>query len=115
MLIFIVLGALIGAGGVIFALQNNVAITVGFFAWQLHGSLALILIMTMAMGVLFSLLITIPEVIRDNFRFRELKKQNAILADDIAKQKAEIAELRKKTAPAASPSADSSAIPNQIP
>ena len=100
MLIFLIIGALVGAAGVIFALQNIVPITVTFFSWQLHGSLALVLILSMAIGVLVSLLITIPEVVRDSIRFRDLKKQNAKLQEELAQQKAALADLQKKSVPA---------------
>jgi len=49
---------------VIFALQNAVPITVSFLIWKFESSLALILLITIALGVLMSLLVSIPSKIK---------------------------------------------------
>jgi lipopolysaccharide assembly protein A len=49
---------------VIFALQNAIPVTVTFFIWQFEGSLALVLMLTFALGVLVSLLVSIPAMLK---------------------------------------------------
>jgi putative membrane protein len=49
---------------VIFALQNPIPVGVTFFIWKFEGSLALVLILTFALGVLVTLLISIPAIVR---------------------------------------------------
>ena len=49
---------------VIFALQNPIPVGVTFLLWKFEGSLALVLISTFALGVLVSLLISIPAILK---------------------------------------------------
>ena len=92
----LILGIVLGAVSVVFALQNVAVITVTFFTWQLDGSLALILLATMLMGVLITLLLILPESIRSHFRYRSLQKENRKLEEDLRKQK-ELTVFAKKT------------------
>jgi lipopolysaccharide assembly protein A len=85
MLFFLIIGLLLGAVAVIFALQNITTISVTFFTWQVDGSLALILMLAIVAGVLISILVSIPEVIRTHMRISGLKKQNKKLEDEIAR------------------------------
>lgn len=87
MMLPLLFGILLGAVSVIFALQNITVITVNFFYWQIEGSLALILILTGAMGVLAALLIVLPETVRGYFRYRKLKRENERLEEELRKQK----------------------------
>ena len=48
----------------IFALQNAIPVSVTFLVWKFEGSLALVLLLTFALGVLVSLLISIPAILR---------------------------------------------------
>ena len=96
MIFSLTLGIILGAVSVIFALQNTAIITVKFFAWQLEGSLALILLLTVSMGVIISLLMVLPESIKNYFRYRSLKNANAKLEETLRKQK-ELTIFAKKT------------------
>jgi lipopolysaccharide assembly protein A len=87
MIIFFIIGLLIGIAAVIFALQNVEVITVTFFSWELTGSLALILMLAIGAGLLVSALLILPESIKNHFRYRSLKKENAKLAEELRKQK----------------------------
>ena len=49
---------------VIFALQNPIPVSVAFFGWEFEGSLALVLLLTFALGVLVSFLISIPAILK---------------------------------------------------
>ncbi len=82
MLFFLILGLLIGAITVVFALQNVVTIGVTFLAWQINGSLALILLLAVLSGVLICALVSIPEMIKTYVEFVELKKKNKQLEDE---------------------------------
>ena len=78
MLLLLILGLLIGALSVVFALQNIAVITVTFLAWQVTGSLAVILLVAMVAGMIMSILVSIPEVIKDQ---RKVKVLEARLAE----------------------------------
>ncbi|GAB4116034.1 MAG: hypothetical protein Kow00103_11360 [Candidatus Caldatribacteriota bacterium] len=49
---------------VVFALQNAIPITVSFIIWNFKSSLALVLLITLALGILMSLLVSIPSMIK---------------------------------------------------
>ncbi len=72
---------------VVFALQNVSAVTVAFFQWQFEGSLAMVLLLAIASGILVCLLLVLPGSIQTTFRFRRLRKDNEKLAEELKKQK----------------------------
>ena len=98
MLFPLILGIILGALSVTFALQNIAVITVSFFHWQLSGSLSLILLLAVLMGVLITLLIILPESIRNYFKYKNLQHENKKLADDLQKQKELTFFAKKATA-----------------
>ena len=82
MVLFLVLALAISILAGIFALQNSVPITVSFLLWEFEGSLALVLLCTFALGVVVSLLVSAPAMIRkrlavanQNRRINELEKR----------------------------------------
>ena len=85
MIISLILGVILGAVLVIFVLQNVAVVTVSFFTWQLTGSLAVVLLATVVSGVVITLLILLPSLIRDDFRLAALKKQKKEADDELAR------------------------------
>ena len=94
MQIFIIIALVIAVIAVIFALQNLAAVTVSFFIWSIHGSLALVLLVTLAVGVLISLLASLPGLFRGKWITSSQKKKLAALEAErtMYRQKAEEAE-----------------------
>lgn len=87
MIIFFILGLILGAFAVVFALQNVTTITITFFAWEMTGSLAILIIMAILSGILITLLIILPESVNNYFKNRKLKKEIAKLEEQLRKQK----------------------------
>ena len=87
MIILFIIGLLLGAVSVIFALQNIDIVTVTFFSWHLTGSLALILLLTIAAGILVTILLILPGSVTNYFRYKKLEKENKKLIEDLRKQK----------------------------
>jgi putative membrane protein len=75
-MIFLLIGLILGALAVIFALQNITMISVTFLAWQLEGSLAVILLLAVTTGVLIGVMVALPGAIRSWFHISSLRKQN---------------------------------------
>ncbi len=98
MIILFILGLLLGALAVFFALQNVAVITVNFLYWQLTGSLALILSLAIVSGILIAFLLLLPESISGYFKYKSLKKENKKLEEDLQKQK-ELTVFAKQTPP----------------
>jgi uncharacterized integral membrane protein len=84
MIIFLIIGILVGAITVIFALQNINEATVSFLAWDLTGSLALIIILSVVAGLLISTLFALPGILKSHLQIVNLKKQVKKLEDDLA-------------------------------
>jgi uncharacterized integral membrane protein len=80
MFILFIIGIIIGACTIVFALQNIVPVSVVFLGWHFDGSLALILIIAALAGAVMTVLFTVPETIVNHFRFRELQQKNSKLA-----------------------------------
>ena len=98
MLFFLVIGILLGALSVVFALQNVIPVTISFFTWHLSGSLSVILLASVLAGVLICTFFTIPEVVATHFRFRRLTKENKKTEDELAHHKAMLNEANAKLA-----------------
>lgn len=98
MQIFIILALLISIVAVVFALQNTAVVTVSFLLWSFEGSLALVLLGTLLVGVLISLLASTPGLVRGKWNTsRERKKLTTLVTErDSYKMKAEQAEKEVK-------------------
>jgi uncharacterized integral membrane protein len=72
--LFLIFALVIAVLAVIFALQNAMPIAVSFFAWRYEGSLALVLLLTLGLGVIISLLVSVPTMIRKRIIISSQKK-----------------------------------------
>lgn len=70
----LLLGFLLGAAAIVFALQNTAIVALTFLGWQFESSLALLILIALAAGVILSLLVAIPSAVRDSFRIMKQKK-----------------------------------------
>ncbi len=96
MFIFLILGLILGALIIIFALQNITTVTGVFLTWQFQGSLALILVLAVASGILLCLFLSLPEVLRKRFLISKLKKKTNILEGELTDKKIEVEEEKLK-------------------
>jgi uncharacterized integral membrane protein len=87
MIIFLIVGIILGGISVVFVLQNTTAITVTFFVWHITASLALVLISSIVAGIIITLLLLLPESIGNHFKFKNLEKENKKLTDELRRQK----------------------------
>ncbi|MFZ2556203.1 MAG: LapA family protein [Minisyncoccia bacterium] len=87
MIIFLILGVLLGAVSVMFVFQNITPVTISFLMWQMNGSLATVLFLALMTGVFITLLFILPSFIRDELRYRRLKKEAEALKDELVAAK----------------------------
>jgi putative membrane protein len=73
--LFLITALLIAISAVIFALQNSVPVTVSFLIWKFESSLALVLLISLGLGVLVSFLLSIPTMIKRNWTISNYKKR----------------------------------------
>jgi len=79
MQIFIILALAIAIIAVIFALQNLSVVTVSFLFWSINGSLALVLLVTLAAGVVISFLASLPGLINGKWTVSGQRKKLSTL------------------------------------
>jgi uncharacterized integral membrane protein len=75
-IVMLIAGLLIALIALVFALQNSDMITVTFLFWETgEVSLALVLLLTFALGFIVSQLVTLPGIIRRSRQIRSHKKK----------------------------------------
>lgn len=93
----IIFAILVAVGGVSFALQNNVPVTVNFLLWRFDSSLAMVLLLAVALGAIIVALLTTPSTVRGQLRGRRQTKHIEDLERDCERLRVRIAELERKT------------------
>lgn len=91
MTLLILLALLIALLAVVFALQNATMVTITFLAWQFQGSLAFLLLLTLAVGFLIGWLTAMPSVIRHRLEKSGLRKQIATLQETLEEERTRLA------------------------
>ena len=74
----LILGALLGAFAVVFAVDNSTLVTVHLLAWQFTAPLAIILISATVLGIVVMLVAMIPQAVRnmmDDYAVRREKRK----------------------------------------
>ncbi len=98
MFIFLILGLLLGGSVVIFVAQNTDAANVVFLAWHFQGSLALVIILSVAAGMAISALLYVPSTIARMLLISALKKDAQKLKDELMDKKIEVEGEKGKVA-----------------
>lgn len=91
-----IIGILVAAFGVTFALQNNVPTVVEFMLWRFESSLAIILLLTLALGGFIVALVSTPATLRRQWATTRQNKRIAELEKTCSAQKEIIADLEKR-------------------
>jgi uncharacterized integral membrane protein len=79
MQLLLILGIVFAIGAVTFALQNNVPVTVAIGSWHYDSSLAVVLLVALALGALIAGLVSTPSVIKGQWAGARLRRQVASL------------------------------------
>jgi putative membrane protein len=105
MQLMLIAGIVFAIGAVVFALQNNVLVVVTLAIWTFEGSLAVVLLTALGLGVLITCLLSTPAVIRGQWASRRLRRQLADLerqvSDEQARNRTLAGELERLTPSAA--------------
>jgi lipopolysaccharide assembly protein A len=92
-IVYLILALVIAIIAVIFALQNSAVITISFFVWKVTGSLSLILLVTLAIGVLIGLLVLAPSAIKNSFQVSGHRKRIGTLEKELSDHKTIVQRL----------------------
>ena len=93
--VYLIVALLIAIVAVIFALQNTMTITISFLAWEVTGSLSLVLLVTLAIGVVIGLLFLAPSTIKNSMAVSSHRKRVGSLEKELDEHKSKVAELEK--------------------
>ena len=83
MIIFFILGAIMGSFSVVFVLQNTDTVLVTFLSTEIEGSLAVILTLTFLGGFLTTILFLLPSLVSDWIHTSQLKRRIKNLETDL--------------------------------
>ena len=67
----------------LFAIQNSTVITVSYLVWRFEASLALVLILTLGVGILIGYLATLPSSWRKSSQLRRTQRRQTELEDRV--------------------------------
>ena len=91
--VYLIVALVVAIVAVIFALQNTMTITISFLAWEVTGSLSLVLLVTLAIGALIGLLVLAPSTIKNSLSASSQRKRLGSLEKELDDHKAKVAEL----------------------
>lgn len=94
--IYLVLALVIAIIAVIFALQNTAAVTITFFAWEVGGSLSLVVLVTLVIGVLVGWLFVAPSLVKNSLQGSGQRKRIGELEKEVEKFKGSVETLQGK-------------------
>lgn len=97
MRLYVISALVIAFLAILFALQNVNLVTIQLFIWEYEQSLALILLGTLAIGVIIGLLVSVPAVIRRNLKAARIQKQADSLTELVEQKEQAIAAESQKT------------------
>ena len=84
---------------VIFALQNTDVVTVAFFSLSYEGSLALVILVAVALGILIGVLVMTPGNIKNKISSTRNRKKVSSLESSLEEHKSKLAALEKPASP----------------
>jgi len=96
MQIFLFLALLIVIVIVLFAVQNAALVTVTFLSFHFEGSLAFILVVVFALGLLSGMLMTVPSFWRKSAALREQRRKVKQLEESAAMKASSQLEGKKE-------------------
>jgi uncharacterized integral membrane protein len=82
-------GFVLGAAAIVFALQNTQVVALTFLGWQFESSLALLVLVSLGIGVLISLLASLPSLLGASFKIMMLERQNRKLVQEAEERQQE--------------------------
>jgi uncharacterized membrane protein YciS (DUF1049 family) len=91
--IYLILALVIAIIAVIFALQNTPVVTISFLVWKVTGSLSLVLLVTLAIGVLIGVLFLIPSAIKTSIQASGHRKRVGVLEKELSDHKTQVQRL----------------------
>ena len=97
MQIMLILALCVALVAVVFAVSNTAVTQVEFLGITIYqGSLALVLLLSILVGVLISMLVSSPSMVRNRLTIRSLNKQLVQLQKELDEQAAKLLDTQKQ-------------------
>lgn len=97
MQLLVIIGILVAIGGVVFALQNNVPVTVTFLVWRFDSSLAMVVLLALGIGAIIVAFVSTPAALRSQWMLARMRKDIARLEASKDELETQVARLTCKT------------------
>ncbi|MEW6514963.1 MAG: LapA family protein [Pseudomonadota bacterium] len=94
MQLFTIFAMLFTAGGVMFAFQNNVPVTVNFFLWRFDSSLAMVMLLALVTGGIIVALVSTPATVKRQWALSRLQKRVTALEKECSALEMDLREAR---------------------
>ncbi|MEO0541619.1 MAG: lipopolysaccharide assembly protein LapA domain-containing protein [Cyanobacteria bacterium P01_A01_bin.105] len=94
--LYIIFALVIAFFAILFALQNNNLVTINLLIWEARESLAIVLLATLAIGILIGLLVALPSILKRGWRTSRVKKQAASLEDQLIEKDRQVSAQSRK-------------------
>jgi lipopolysaccharide assembly protein A len=108
---FLVLALIIAIVAVVFALQNTALVTLTFFLWSFQGSLALLVLVALAVGALVGILVSLPGLVKNSWTSASQKKKITTLQTSLDDYRAKLDEAQRKVAELQQPAPSAAPAP----
>jgi uncharacterized integral membrane protein len=103
MLFALILALILAILAVFFALENTMVVTVSFFGYAIDGTLALFILIALAIGVLVGVLVMIPGRIKSGISNARNRKKISTLESNLDEQRIELSAMKKLVDSASQP------------
>ncbi len=96
MRLFLISASIIALLAIVFALQNAVPIEIAFAIWRLEESLALVLLLTLTVGFIVGLLVSMPTITKRQWKISNQKRRIVELEKKLNENVEQISSQRKR-------------------
>ncbi len=86
MVFLVIIGLVMAVLAILFAFQNATVVAISFGVWKFEQSLAIVLIVTLGLGIIISLLLSLPTILKRGWQNAKYKKKIADLQAQLESQ-----------------------------
>ena len=97
MQLYAIVAIIVAIASVLFALQNNVPVSVGFLTWRFDSSLAMVLLLALALGAIVIALISTPATLKRQWTINRQQKHIRDLEAQLATARSAASGMRDVT------------------
>ncbi|MGB7417459.1 MAG: LapA family protein [Thermosynechococcaceae cyanobacterium] len=92
----LILALIIAVLATVFAFQNAIVIPVSFGIWSIRASLAFLLLLTLAVGFIVGLLVSMPAIIKRGLKSSKRKRNIQELEQELGRQTQIAADQKRR-------------------